>query len=132
MYSFRIERRLSIAFHLQTDGKTERQKSVLEQYLRSNVNYQQDDCAPLLALAEFAYNAEVHTSTSRAPFEITYGEVPRSDMLTLDEIQKYSVTQRSSAEGESLIEKIPATRKEVTKSVTRAQAYQSRIYNKSR
>ena len=131
MYSFRIERRLSTAFHPQTDGQTERQNSVLEQYLRSYVNYQQDDYAPLLALAKFAYNAAVHSSTGRAPFEIVYWEVFRSDMLTLDEFQKYIVIRRSSAEGESLIEKIRATCKEVTKFFARAQVYQARIYNKS-
>ncbi len=52
-------------------------------------------------------------------------------MLTLDEIQKYSATRGSSAEGGSLIERIRATCKEVTKSLTRVQAYQARIYNKS-
>ncbi len=52
-------------------------------------------------------------------------------MLTLDEVQKYNATQGSSAEGESLIERICATREEVTKSLTRAQAYQARTYNKS-
>ncbi len=52
-------------------------------------------------------------------------------MLTLDEVQKYIATRGSSAEGESLIEKIRATRKKVTKSLTRAQAYQARTYNKS-
>ncbi len=39
MYSFRIERRLTTALHPQTDRQTERQKSVLEQYLRGYVNY---------------------------------------------------------------------------------------------
>ena len=51
-------------------------------------------------------------------------------MLTLDEVQKYSATRGSSAEGESLIERICATREEVTKSLTRIQAYQACIYNK--
>ena len=131
IYSFRIKRRLSTAFHPQTDKQTERQNGVLEQYLRSYVNYQQDDWAPLLALAKFVYNAAVHSSTGRAPFVIVYGEVPRSHMLTLDEVQKYSATRRGSSEGESLMEGIRATREEVTKSLARAQAYQARTYNKS-
>ena len=131
MYSFRIEWRLSTAFYPQTDGQTEGQNSILEQYLRSYVNFQQDDWASLLALAEFAYNTAVHSSTGRAGFEIVYGEVPRSGMLTLDEVQKYSATWGSFAESESLIERIRATREEVTKSFARVQVYQARIYNKS-
>ncbi len=131
VYSFRIERRLRTAFHPRTDGQRERQNSVLEQYLRSYVNYQQDNWAPLLALAEFAYNAAVHSSTCRAIFEIVYGEVPRLDILTLDEVQKYNANRGSSTEGESLIERIRATCEEVTKSFMRAQAYQARIYNQS-
>ena len=54
MYSFRIKRQICTAFHPQTDGQTNRQNSVLEQYLRSYVNYQQDNWALLLALAKFA------------------------------------------------------------------------------
>ncbi len=131
MYSFRIERQLSTAFHPQTDWKTERHNSVFEQYLCSYVNHQQDDWVPLLALAEFAYNVAVHSSTDKAPFEIVYRKILRSDMLTPDEVQKYSVTRKSSAEGESLIERIRATLEEVTKSLTRAKAYQAGIYNKS-
>ncbi len=60
-----------------------------------------------------------------------YWEVPRSDILTLNEIQKYSATRGSSSEGESLIERIRATREDITKSLARAQAYQARTYNKS-
>ncbi len=132
MYSFRIERRLSKAFHLQMNGQTETQNNVLEQYLRSCVDYQQHDWAPLLALAEFAHNATVHSSTGRTSFEIVYWKVLRSsDILTLDEVQKYIATRESSAEGESLIEGIFAFCEEVTKSHVRAQVHQAHTYNKS-
>ncbi len=104
MYSFRIEQRLSTAFYPPTNRQTERQNSVLEQYLSSYVNYQQDNWAPLFALAEFTYNAAVDSSTGRTLFEIVYGELPRSDRPTLDEVQKYSATRGSFAEGESLID----------------------------
>ena len=123
MYSFRIEQRLSTAFHSKTDGQTKRQNNILENNLPSYVNYQQDDGSPLLALGKLAYNIAVCSSTGSAPFEIRYREVPRSDMLTLDEVQKYIATWGIFTESESLIEGIRATYKEVTKSFARAQAY---------
>ena len=60
-----------------------------------------------------------------------YGEVPRSDIPNIDEVQKYNDTLGSSAGGESLIEKIRATCNKVTKSLARAQAYQAHKYHKS-
>jgi len=38
-----IERRLSLTFHPQTDGQTERTNAIFEQYLCAYINYQQDD-----------------------------------------------------------------------------------------
>jgi hypothetical protein len=38
---------LSTAYHLQTDGQTEKVNQILEQYLRCIINYQQDDWADL-------------------------------------------------------------------------------------
>ena len=61
---------------------------------------------------------------------MVYWEVPRLDILTLDEVQQYSSTLRSSSEVESLIERICATRKEVTKLLISAQAYQDCKYRK--
>ena len=56
--------------------------------------------------------------------------MPRSDILTLDEVQKYSATRRGSAEDESLIGRLYVINEEVTKSLARAQVYQTCKYNK--
>src|SRR4051794_15927973 len=62
-FYMKAKRRLSTAFHPQTDGQTERQNQVLEQYLRAYVDYQQDDWVTMLPMAEFTYNNSVHSST---------------------------------------------------------------------
>jgi len=61
-----IKRRMSTAYHPQTDGQTERANQVLEGYLRNFVTYDQNDCYQLLPLAKYAYNnckARVHKLT---------------------------------------------------------------------
>ena len=42
-YFLGIKRRLSIIFHPQTDGQTERQNSTMEAYLQAFVNFEQND-----------------------------------------------------------------------------------------
>ena len=79
-YHAKIKRRLSTAFHPQTDGQTERQNQTLEQYLRSFVNYQQDDWAQWLPMAEFAYNNSVHSATGYSPFFAYTGCNPRLEV----------------------------------------------------
>ena len=52
--SLGIKRRISTAYHPQTEGQTERTNQVLESYLRNFVNYNQNDWYQLLPLAEYA------------------------------------------------------------------------------
>jgi hypothetical protein len=53
---FGVDRRLSTAFHPQTNGQTERMNASMEQYLRIFTSHQQDDWVQWLPLAEFAAN----------------------------------------------------------------------------
>ncbi len=71
-----IKQKLSIAFHPQTDGESERVNQEIEQYLRIYGNFQQDNWATLLPIIEFTHNARPHRSTHKSPFEIWYGFQP--------------------------------------------------------
>ena len=72
-----IDRRMSTAFHAQTDGQTERMNAGMEQYLRAFVNHQQDDGVQWLPLAEFAADNGVSESTKCSPFFAVPGVDPR-------------------------------------------------------
>ena len=76
-YFLSIKRRLSTAFYLQTDDQTERQNSTMEAYLRAFVNFEQNDWARLLPMAEFAYNNAKNASTGHILFELNCGYHPR-------------------------------------------------------
>ena len=76
-YFLGIKRRLSTAFHPQTDGQTKRQNSTIEAYLRAFVNFEQNDWARLQPKAKFAYNNAKNASTGHTPFELNCGYHPR-------------------------------------------------------
>ena len=71
-----IKLNMSTAYHPQSDGQTERVNQVLEQYLRFYCDYQQDNWASLLPLAEFAYNNSSHSATKMSPFMANFGYHP--------------------------------------------------------
>jgi len=72
-----IETKLSTAFHLQTNGQTERVNQELEQYLRMFVDYCQEQWPDWLDTAEFAYNNKVNSSMKVLPFMANNGRNPR-------------------------------------------------------
>ena len=69
-YFLGIKQKLSTAFHPQTDGQTERQNSTMEAYLQAFVNFEQNNWARLLLMAEFAYNNAKNASTGYIFFEL--------------------------------------------------------------
>jgi len=72
-----IRTKLSMAFHPQTDGQTERMNQELEQYLQFFIENEQKDWPEWLAMAEFAVNNKVHTATKVSPFMANYGREMR-------------------------------------------------------
>src|SRR3954447_12737621 len=65
---------MSIAFHPQTDGQTERTNQVLEQVLRNYTTYEQDNWDELLPFTEFVYNNSANSATGFSPFYILFGQ----------------------------------------------------------
>ena len=109
-----MDLRPSTAYHPQTDGQTERTNQTLEAYLRSYINYKQDDWVDFLPLAEFAYNNSVHSATTVSPFFANYGYHPRLTM-SLD-------TEVPSAEAHDFAKSISELHSFVRRELAAAQA----------
>ncbi len=70
-----IKQNISTAYHLQTDGQSERTNQWLEQYLRIFGNGAQTDWSKWLPLAQYTHNAWPSATTSKSPFELIIGHV---------------------------------------------------------
>ena len=64
---------MSTAYHLESDGQTERIKQVIEDMLRHYISLNQDNRDMLLSLAEFAINNLVSSITNNTPFRLNCG-----------------------------------------------------------
>ena len=103
-YFLGIKRKLSTAFHPQTDGQTERQNSTMEAYLRAFVNIEQNDWARLLPIAEFAYNNAKNASTGFTSFELNCRYHPRvSYKKDLDPRSKSKTAEELSSKFQNLM-----------------------------
>ena len=98
-YHLAADLHYSTAFHPQTDGQTERQNQTLEQYLRSYVNYQQDDWTQWLSVAEYAYNNSVHSATGAAPFWLMFSENPKWKDTIEDGLESEVPASKQRADG---------------------------------
>nr|GEX80200.1 putative reverse transcriptase domain, ribonuclease H-like domain, aspartic peptidase domain protein [Tanacetum cinerariifolium] len=65
---------MSTAYHLETDGQSERTIQTLEDMLRACVIDFRNGWVKHLPLVEFSYNNSYHASIKAAPFEALYGQ----------------------------------------------------------
>ena len=80
---------------------------MLEQYLHAYVNYQQNNWARLLPMAEYAYNNIVNASTSLTPFKGLMGY--NSDF----DIEMSREPESASQDAQKHIEELDALRKQL-------------------
>jgi hypothetical protein len=119
-----VNHKLSTAYHPQTDGQTERLNQTLEQYLRSYVNYQQDNWVTLLPLAQFAYNSSHNESTKCSPFFANYGFDP--------EIHRASRHGREVPKAYKQAKELKALHQELRQELAFTQGRMAQYYNQKR
>ena len=83
-----IRLNMSTAYHPQTDGQTEVMNHILEDYLCSYTQSDQDTWDELIAMAEFAMNNSKNSSTQETPFYLNYGHHSKSPLALGVEIWK--------------------------------------------
>ena len=123
--ALKINHKLSTSYHPQTDGQTERANKSLEVYLRHFVNYQQNDWACHLPIAEFSINNHINSSTGISPFFASFGHHPRLDFRPESE----SLDPRSIP---TFVNTISTIQKQCRESIKLAQAYQESYANQKR
>jgi hypothetical protein len=79
---FNIGRRISMAYHPETDRYTERVNQTLEQYLHLFCNVEQDKWSEMLPLAEYANNNSLTSVQAMAPLYANYRYHSRTNWHT--------------------------------------------------
>lgn len=128
-YFLGVKRRLSTAFHPQTDGQTERQNSTMEQYLRAFVCWEQDDWVSWLPVAEFAYNNARNSTTGISPFEANLGYSPR---MSWDEDVDPKSRSRAAVDNAKHLATLMGVCKEAILAAQETQATYANRHRKSR
>src|SRR5258708_997999 len=72
----RMRLHFTLGYHPEGAGQTEHANQVLEQHLQTYINYQQNNSAILLPMAEFAYNNAMNATTGVSPFFANKGYHP--------------------------------------------------------
>ena len=81
-----IKRKMSTAFHPQTDRQTEQLNLEINQYLRTYVNDQQDDWAKWIKIAQFVWNNTVSEVTTDSLFGITRSYSPQMGVEPIETV----------------------------------------------
>jgi len=76
MATMGTKKKLSTAYHPQTDGQTERANRTIKTYLRIYSNKTQNNWVQLLPMAQLTYNNSISDTTKQTPFFANHGRHP--------------------------------------------------------
>src|SRR5487761_1178943 len=102
-----VKQNISMAYHPQADGQSERTNQSLEQYLRLFYAQDQTQWSQWLPLALYTRNSWPSSTTKKSPYELLIGYIPQAHQLTripslssiqerLNEIQKARSTTQEA------------------------------------
>jgi hypothetical protein len=77
-----VRQNISSAYHLQTDGQSERTNQSLETYLQLYCDTQQHEWAKLLPMAQYVRNLWPSITTKQVPFNTLIGYTPQAHQPT--------------------------------------------------
>jgi transposase InsO family protein len=118
------QRKLSTAYHPQTDGQTERTNRTMKTYLKIYCNHQQNNWLALLPMAQIAYNNKQSEATGKTPYFANHGRHPNLFTRTLPSLKAEAAVQTA--------EEMKKTHEEMSKKIAQAQAQSISYVNKKR
>ena len=87
-----INQNLSMAYHPQMDGQSERANQRVKQYLQIYGNEEKNNWADLLPLAQFVHNSWRNESIGATPFDLLIGHTPtiqvQNSEMTIPELTR--------------------------------------------
>lgn len=119
-----IKRRMSTAYHPQTDGQSEALNRIVEDYLRAYSTEEPNAWARLLPLAQFAYNNSRNYTTGMSPNRLLFGFDCEIRIDVAD-----TVTERRIPAAKDRIEKLYQLRQRLRTRLIEAQERMARYYN---
>lgn len=127
-----VERRLSTAYHPQTDGQSESANAQIEQYLRCFTTYLQDDWEKWLPMGEFSINNTNSTSLGCSPFMADTGRKPRMDFDVTPNDRSTTREQITEDWAQNFVQRMKDAEEDIRDQLQVAQAEQEKQANRGR
>jgi hypothetical protein len=119
------------SYHAQADGQSERSNQTLIHAIRCGINgrFDQSGWQELIPATTFALNTSPNVSTGFTPYELRYGQKPRSLLQPQDDYNPLPLTKRGA---ETFVQEHQAILREAHDAIALAQARMKEVYDEKR